>query len=107
MFKKFIFCFVIASAFAVSIPAQNGSDYPKAKKVNQVDDYHGTKVSDPFRWMEDTKSSDTQAWIEQENKITNAYLGSIAERDLLRKRFTELWNYERYSAPSKVTEGFY
>ena len=107
MLKKFIFCLVIATLFAVSIPAQNGSGYPKAKKVAQVDDYHGTKVSDPFRWMEDTKSSDTQAWIEQENKITNAYLGSIAERDFLRKRFTELWNYERYSAPSKVTEGFY
>src|SRR5262245_53870129 len=107
MLKKLVFCLVVFSLFAVSVPAQNGNGYPKAKKVDQVDDFHGTKVSDPYRWMEDTNSPETQAWIEQENKITEAYLGSISERDHLRKRFTELWNYERYSAPTKVADGFY
>jgi len=107
MFRKLLFCLAIVSSVAVSVPAQNGAAYPKAKKVDQVDDYFGTKVADPYRWMEDTKSADTQTWIEQQNKITDAYLGSIAERDHLRKRFTEVWNYERYSAPRKVADGFY
>ncbi|MFL6468532.1 MAG: prolyl oligopeptidase family serine peptidase [Pyrinomonadaceae bacterium] len=107
MIRKLVFCLAIFSFVAISVPAQNGADYPKAKKVEQVDDYHGVKVADPYRWMEDTKSTDTQSWIEQQNKITDAYLGSIAERDHLRKRFTEVWNYERYSAPRKVADGFY
>jgi prolyl oligopeptidase len=106
MLRRSLFLFVVVSLFAVSAAAQN-SAYPKARKVDQVDDYHGTKVSDPYRWMEDTKSADTEAWIEKENVITDAYLKSIPERDYLRKRFTELWNYERYSAPSKVADGFY
>ncbi len=106
MLKKFFVSVAIASLLALSIPAQNGG-YPKAKKVDQVDNFHGTMVSDPYRWMEDTKSTDTQAWIEAQNKVTDAYLNGIPQRDSLRKRFTELWNYERYSAPSKITEGFY
>ena len=106
MFKKPFFFFVIFSLFAVSLPAQNGG-YPKAKKINQVDNFHGTLVSDPYRWLEDTEAADTKAWIEAQNKVTDAYLAGIPQRDVLRKRFTELWNYERYSAPNKVTEGFY
>jgi prolyl oligopeptidase len=106
MLKRSLFLAAVVSLCAASIPAQSDA-YPKAKKVDQVDVYHGTKVSDPYRWMEDTKSADTQSWIEQENRITDAYLKSIPERDFLRKRFTELWNYERYSAPSKVADGFY
>jgi len=106
MLRKLLLSISIISLFAAAIPAQNGG-YPKAKKVDQVDDFHGTKVSDPYRWMEDTKSADMESWIEAENKITDAYLGSIAERDFLRKRFTDVWNYERFSAPRKVTDGFY
>ena len=107
MLKKFVFCLVIVSLFAVSIPAQNGSGYPKAKKVDQVDNFHGTQVRDPYRWLEDTKSADSQAWIESQNKVTDAYLEGIPQRDVLRKRFTELWNYERISAPNKIAKGFY
>src|SRR5688572_2080420 len=107
MLKKLVFCLVIVSLFAFSVPAQNGSGYPKAKKVEQVDNFHGTLVRDPFRWLEDTKSADTQSWIEAQNKVSDAYLANIPQRDALRKRFTELWNYERYSAPSKITSGFY
>jgi prolyl oligopeptidase len=107
MNRKSLLFLAIVSLFATSIPAQNGAAYPKAKKVEQVDEIHGTKVSDPYRWMEDTKSADAQEWIEQENKITDAYLKSIPERDYLRKRLTEVWNYERYSAPRKIRDGFY
>jgi prolyl oligopeptidase len=107
MLKRFLLAVALFAFLTTSVPAQNGLDYPKPKKVDQVDDYHGTKVSDPYRWMEDTGSPDTRTWIEQQNKITNAYLGTIAERDKIRTRLTELWNYERYSAPTKVTEGIY
>jgi prolyl oligopeptidase len=102
MLKKLSLFFVLFAFITNVVPAQNGSGYPKPKKSDQVDDYHGTKVSDPYRWMEDTGSADTQAWIESENKITNAYLATIPERDKIRTRLTELWNYERYSSPSKI-----
>lgn len=107
MFRKFAFLFILVSFVSTSTPAQNGAGYPKAKTVDQVDDFHGVKVRDPYRWMEDTKSGDTQAWIEQQNKATDAYLGTIGERDFLRKRFTDVWNYERFSAPRRVADGFY
>jgi prolyl oligopeptidase len=96
---------VLVSLFALlftNLAAQTALDYPKPKKISQVDDYHGTKVNDPYRWMEDSKSPDLQSWIEAENKITGAYLDGIPQRDQIKARLTELWNYERYSAPSKV-----
>lgn len=72
--------------------------YPAAKKGNVVDDYNGVKVADPYRWLEDTNSPETAAWVEAENKVTQAYLAQIPERDKIRKRLTELFNYERYPA---------
>ena len=70
MFRKLTFIIALTSMLAVSIPAQQTLTYPKPKKVDQVDDYHGTKVPDPYRWMENTGSADTQAWIEDQNKLT-------------------------------------
>jgi len=107
MFRKLLLSLVFVSFITASVPAQMGLGYPKAKKVDQVDDYHGVKVSDPYRWMEDTASADTQSWIEQQNKITNAYLATIPEREKIKARLTELWNYERIGAPSKIADGFY
>ncbi len=107
MFKRSLFLLVVVSLFASSVPAQKGNGYPKAKKVDQVDDYHGTKVSDPYRWMEDTASADTQKWIEDQVAHTDAYLATIPEREQIKNRLTEIWNYERISAPSKITDGFY
>jgi prolyl oligopeptidase len=85
------------SANAMSV----ASGYPVAKTGNQVDDYHGTKVADPYRWLEDVDSADTRAWIEAENKVTFAQLSNVPGRDALKKRLTELWNYERYSSPQQ------
>ena len=82
--------------------AQSGGDplsYPKAKTVDQVDDYHGTKVADPYRWLEDTDSADTTAWVAEENKVTFSYLDKISYRGAIRERLLKLWNYERFSAP--------
>src|SRR5205823_984811 len=75
--------------------------YPKAPVSNQVDDYHGTKVDDPYRPLEDPDSPQTRAWIEAENRLTRSYLDGVAEREAIKKRLTELWNYERYSPPAK------
>ncbi len=98
-----LFSFVVAS-----IPAQTKFEYPKPKKVDQVDNYHGTMVRDPYRWMEEAPlNAETSAWIESQNQLTNSYLATIPERETIKTRLTELWNYERYSAPSKITEGFY
>jgi prolyl oligopeptidase len=73
--------------------------YPEARKGAQVDDYHGTKVADPYRWLEDPDSPESRAWIEAENKITFDFLGKIPEREKIRARLTELWNYERFGIP--------
>ncbi|HEY6229481.1 MAG TPA: S9 family peptidase, partial [Verrucomicrobiae bacterium] len=73
--------------------------YPEAPKGAQVDDYHGTKVADPYRWLEDPDSPESRAWIEAENKITFDFLGKIPEREKIRARLTELWNYERFGIP--------
>jgi len=107
MFKKAAFFTILVSLLTAAVPAQTSIAYPKAKKVEQVDNFHGTAVADPYRWMEETTSADTQAWIEEQNKITSAYLATIPERSKIKARLTELWNYERYGAPSKIADGFY
>ncbi len=82
--------------------AQNGKiEYPKTKTVDQIDDYHGVKVADPYRWLEDDNSAETKAWVSAQNKVTFDYLNTIPEREMLKKRLTELWDYEKYSAPFK------
>jgi len=73
--------------------------YPVSKKVDVVDDYFGTKVPDPYRWLEDETSADTKAWIEDQNKVTFAYLDRIPYREKLKTRLTQLFNYPRISAP--------
>ena len=72
--------------------------YPIAKKMDVVDDYNGVKIADPYRWLEDTNSKDTAAWVEAENKIAAAYLAQIPEREKIRTRLTQLYDFERYPA---------
>ncbi|MGI8812821.1 MAG: prolyl oligopeptidase family serine peptidase [Pyrinomonadaceae bacterium] len=102
MSKSFVLALSLCFVFISTATAQTAFDYPKPRKADQVDDYHGVKVADPYRWMEDTDSAETKSWIEAENKVTNAYLATIPQREKIKARLTELWNYERYSAPSKV-----
>jgi prolyl oligopeptidase len=79
----------------------NRMPYPPAKRSGQIDDYHGTMIADPYRWLEDLDSPDTETWIAQENALTEEFVGSVPQRDAIRARLTELWDYERYSAPSR------
>ena len=75
--------------------------YPETRKVAHVDDYHGTKVPDPYRWLEDDYAPETKAWVEAQNKVTFGYLETIPQRERIKSRLTELWNYERYGVPFK------
>lgn len=76
-------------------------EYPVTKTVDVVDDYHGTRVRDPYRWLEDVDAEDTRAWIEAQNRVTLAFLEQIPQRDSIRRRLTELWDYPRYGVPLK------
>src|SRR5512133_3074839 len=91
----------MALAITTALSAQTPLTYPPTRKGDVVDDFFGTKVADPYRWLEDDNSAETKAWVEAQNKVTFAYLGSIPERKAIEKRLTELWNYERYGLPSK------
>ena len=86
---------------ATNLLQAQGLQYPKAVKDGTVDEYFGVKVADPYRWLENDTSAQTAAWVEAENKVTNAYLGKIPFRNKLLKRLTELANYEKISAPRK------
>lgn len=93
---------LIAFAFvfsAVNTMAQ--IKYPHTEKIEQSDDYFGSKIADPYRWLEDDTAKNTAAWVQEQNEVTNGYLSAIPFRDKLRKRLTELWNYAKYSAPVK------
>jgi len=80
-------------------------NYPETKTVDTVDEYHGVKVSDPYRWLEDDRAEDTEDWVKRQNEVTFAYLEDIPYRADLQERLTELMDYEKYSAP--FVEGDY
>ncbi|HYG10409.1 MAG TPA: hypothetical protein VD835_10710, partial [Pyrinomonadaceae bacterium] len=81
--------------------------YPATKKAEQVDDYHGTKVADPYRWLEDLDSPDTKAWVEAQNRLTDAYLAQIPARQKIKERLTKLWNFERYGIPFREGDRYF
>jgi prolyl oligopeptidase len=83
--------------------------YPNTKRVDHVDDYHGVKVPCPYRWLEDDvrESKEVADWVAAENLVTEAYLSRIPQRLEIKRRLTELWNFEKYSAPFKVAKKYY
>ncbi len=78
--------------------------YPETMTVDHVDDYHGSEIADPFRWLEDDvrESEAVKSWVDAQNEVTFAYLATIPERQLIAKRMRELWDYERFSLPRKA-----
>ncbi len=75
--------------------------YPETRKGNVSDNYFGIEVKDPYRWLEDDRSKETEAWVGSQNEVTFDYLNQIPFREEIKDRLTELWDYEKYSAPSK------
>ncbi len=80
-------------------------NYPETKMVDTVTNYFGTDVKDPYRWLEDDRSEETEAWVESQNEVTYGYLDNIPYREELKERLTKLWNYEKLGSPFK--EGDY
>src|SRR4051812_12443504 len=99
MIKRLTLLPVLIWAFFAHASASEKPVYPPAPKSDQVDDYSGIKVADPYRELENLDSEATRKWIEAENKITFEYLGKIPERKRINKRLTALWNYERFGIP--------
>src|ERR1700731_155308 len=98
------------AAFALTLfsTAQTSPlSYPQPKRGDQVDDYHGVKVADPYRWLEDTDSAETRDWVEAENKLSFGYLEQIPYRQAIRNRLTKLWNFERYTVPEKEGDRYF
>src|SRR5215469_236820 len=81
-------------------PTPPAFHYPPTRKSNQVDDYHGTKVEDPYRWLEEVDAAETRAWVEAQNGVTFSFLEGIPQRETIHRRLTELWSYERFGVPS-------
>jgi len=73
--------------------------YPQAKRIDHVDLYHGKKIEDPYRWLEDPHTNETRQWIDEENKVTRSFIDSVGIRPEINKRLKELWNYEKYATP--------
>lgn len=99
----------LLAAFGFAIAGDTRMTYPQTKKIDHVDDHHGTKVPDPYRWLEDDvrQSKEVAAWVEAQNKVTFSFLESIPQREAIKKRLTELWNYEKYGVPFKVAGKYY
>lgn len=81
--------------------------YPTTRKSDIIDDYHGVKVSDPYRWLEDPESDETKAWVEAQNQVTFAYLSEIPAREKIKQRLTKLWDYEKYGIPFKEGDRYF
>ena len=99
---------VLALCAAPAVPAGK-IHYPKTETVDVVDDYHGTPVPDPYRWLEEDvrESKRVKDWVEAENEVTFGYLEKLPQRRAIQQRLTELWNYEKYSSPFKVAGRYY
>jgi prolyl oligopeptidase len=89
-------------------PAYAGKyKYPAAKRVDVTDNYHGTVVADPYRWLEDPDSDETISWVKKENKLTAEYVNSYPGREKIEEWYTKIWNYPRYSLPYKHGDRYF
>src|SRR5206468_774426 len=87
------------SASTIEQPSAASLSNPKAHAIEQVDDYFGTKVSDPYRWMEDVDAPAVKEWIDAENRLTRSVLDGVAERGAIHRRLMQLIDFERFTAP--------
>jgi len=110
--KLFILIILISMVFFPVCQKQEeqprgGLEYPITEKVDQVDDYFGTQVADPYRWLEDDQAEDVKAWVQRQNELTFSYLENIPFRQKIRQRLNEVYDYPRYSAPFRAGEYYF
>jgi prolyl oligopeptidase len=105
MRKLFLFLFFVSPLALLAQMAE--LQYPATKKGEVKEDYHGTTVNDPYRWLEDDRSEETKQWVTEQNKVTFGYLDKIPYRADWLKRLEEINNYPKYSSPSKKHEYYY
>jgi len=96
--------FLLSSGF---LSAQSSYNYPKTEKESVSDNYFGTKVNDPYRWLEDDRSQKTMDWVSLQNICTQAYFQTLGIRKPIQSRLKELWSFNRQSNPIKKGEYFY
>ena len=84
-----------------TIAAAEVAAYPASKRIEHVDTYHGVRVADPYRWLENIGTTEVADWVTAQNKLSQPYLEAIPAREKIKQRLTELWNYERYDVPKK------
>jgi len=106
MKRPLLFVVILLSLLAVECTNQK-FDYPETKKVDQVDSYFGVEVEDPYRWLENDRSVETENWVLAQNKVTFDYLAQIPYRDQFKNRMEELWNFETIESPFKKGEKYF
>ena len=87
--------------------ASSPFNYPIARQADQIDNYHGIDVADPYRWLEDPDSEETRTWIEGQNQVTSEFLAQIPQRDRIKERLTQLWDYEKFGTPFKRGDRYF
>jgi prolyl oligopeptidase len=100
---------LLLAGVALFLGADNAAklNYPVAPKGNQVDDYHGVKVADPYRGLENADAPSTEKWVAQENELTFAYLAKLPGREAIKKQLTSLWNYEKFGGFEKAGNHYF
>jgi prolyl oligopeptidase len=106
-FAIFTLAFLALNSIGFLTSAQEQFQYPKTKKVDHVDTYRDIKVPDPYRWLEDENSADTAKWVEEQNQVTSAYLSKIPFRAKIQERLEKLYNYPKYSPPTRRGEYYF
>ena len=110
--KLLIFCFIFSQLFSCqSDPSQtmdkSGFSYPITHRQDSFDMFHGEKIPDPYKWLEDDRSKQTAEWVSQQNKFSNGYISKLPQRAAIHNRLKSLWAYERYQVPTKVGSYYY
>lgn len=109
--KKLVYSFLIIAAVACNKKMNRKEltvmPYPETRKDSTTDDYFGTTVADPYRWLENDTAADVISWVKQENEVTSNYLSQIPYREKIKTRLTEIWNFPKYSSPFKEGEWYY
>jgi prolyl oligopeptidase len=113
--KKLLSLFIILSLIILASACRKKAEgpdasslvYPETKKVDQVDDYFGTRVADPYRWLEDDNAEEVKSWVEAQNAVTFGYLEQIPFRETIKERLMELYNYPKYSSPFRAGDYYF